>query len=201
MRNTSLRPVLCLALLAGTACAQRLQNVDMVFSMGPFRGSQQVIAGSNVVVSASTGASILWSFGYQVARTSAASLWIDLPFMFTAGGSGAGSIGGSFNTYMSPYTPGFRFMVPVQQRVSIYGIAGGGFGFFGYPTIKIDSGPTVSTNTTLHGVFEFGGGIDIRLTQHLSIRGEARDYMTGVGLSGATGHQHLVPLIGVAFHN
>ena len=53
---------------------------------------------------------------------------------------------------------------------------------------------------TTHGVFQFGGGVDLRLTERISIRGEVRDFVTGSGLSGSNGPHHLVPLMGLAMH-
>jgi len=178
-----------------------LQNVDMVLSLGPFHASSQTIGGSGITVSGSTGLSYMWGFGYQVTRTSAASLWIDLPFLFTISGHGSAVISGSYSPFLSPYTPGLRFMVPVHPRISIYGIAGGGFGFFRYPTISLGSSPSLTERSTTHGVLEIGGGVDVRLSQHISIRGEARDYVTGAGLSGSSGRHHIVPLFGLALHN
>ena len=60
--------------------------------------------------------------------------------------------------------------------------------------------PSVSTNNTAHGVFAFGGGADVRLSPHFSLRVEVRDLVTGKDLSGAAGRHHVLPLFGVAFH-
>lgn len=58
--------------------------------------------------------------------------------------------------------------------------------------------PTISSNSTGHGLAVLGGGIDVRLTRRISIRGEVRDLVTGAGLSGAKGRHHVLPLFGVA---
>jgi hypothetical protein len=60
--------------------------------------------------------------------------------------------------------------------------------------------PSVSTYSTLHGSFEFGGGVDFRLSRWFSLRAEVRDLVTGNHLSGAAGRQLVVPTVGVALH-
>ncbi|MBZ5618153.1 MAG: hypothetical protein LAQ69_05360 [Acidobacteriia bacterium] len=202
MRMTSPLKFLCLALLSGSAWAQGLvQNMDIFFLFGPARVESQVIGGSGVTVYSSTGYSQSTGYGYQVMRKSAASLWVEFfPITFTNPGKSTASIAGSINYRMNTFAPGVRFMVPVQSRISVYGVLGGGAGFFNYATIAGESSPYVKSNSTTHGVFDFGGGVDVRLARRISLRGEVRDYVTGAGLSGTVGRNHILPLVGVALH-
>ena len=48
--------------------------------------------------------------------------------------------------------------------------------------------------------FGFGGGIDLRLTRLLSLRGDARDFVTKADLGGVTGRNHGIFQAGFAFH-
>lgn len=91
-------------------------------------------------------------------------------------------------------------MLPVAARLAVYGTTGAGVGSFSYPVVSGDSPLSVSSKPTGHGIFELGGGLDIRLTRGISVRGEMRDLVTGSGLSGSTGHHHLIPLFGIALH-
>lgn len=91
-------------------------------------------------------------------------------------------------------------MLPLQSRVSGYGLLGGGGGWFQYAVINGGSNPYVSSNSTAQGLLVAGGGIDVRLTRRISIRGEVRDLVTSAGLSGASGRHHVLPLFGIAFH-
>jgi hypothetical protein len=144
---------------------------------------------------------MVFAYGYQVARTSAASLWIEfVPNAIVSPGTSTGGVAGSLRFRQFVQTLGVRFMVPVQSRISIYGAAGGGGGSFRYATIDGASTPSVKSNSTYHGVFVFGGGADIRLSRHFSIRGDVRDYVTGRGLAGVAGRHHFVPLMGLALH-
>ena len=116
------------------------------------------------------------------------------------GGSSQGSLPGSVLKDMSAYTAGVRMMIPVQDRVSTFLAAGGGAGNFHYPVITTGAKPSLASNSVWHGVFDFGGGFDLRLSQRLSIRTEVRDFVAAKGLSGSSGRHHIMPLLGFSFH-
>lgn len=64
-----------------------------------------------------------------------------------------------------------------------------------------EASPAVKSTLTVHGGFDFGGGVDIRLSRYFSIRAEVRDFVTGAGLSGVEGRNHVAPLVGLVFHH
>lgn len=124
--------------------------------------------------------SIVWcltdAFGWYVTGSSKASLWVEfLP------------IGGTSD--FSADSLGLRAMFPISHRVSLYAAAGGGVA---------DS--NVGSNRIWHGLFDFAGGLDIRLSRRWSIRSELRDYVSGVGLGGYHGRQSPTPVLGAAWH-
>ncbi|MDR3702720.1 MAG: hypothetical protein P4L56_23950 [Candidatus Sulfopaludibacter sp.] len=175
--------------------------MDTSILFGPTWYRPHTIPGTNVALSGSTGYSQQISYGYQVLRTPAGNLWIELnPMTFFSPGASTANIKGSFSPGGFLITPGVRYMVPVQSRLSLYAVAGGGVGTFDYPVVGAGDTPYVATNDTWHGVFEFGGGIDIRLIRFLSVRAECRDFVTGKGLDGVPGRHHLAPAIGIATH-
>ncbi len=202
MMTISLPRLLILVLLPASLWAQRVQNMDISFLEGPSWYRPHTIPGTNVKVAGSTGHSQQTSYGYQVLRTGAGSLWLELyPMTFFFPGRSTANIAGSFFPAGFLVTPGVRYMVPVLPRLSLYGVTGGGAGTFDYPVVVTDTNsPYVKTNDTWHGVFEFGGGIDIRLQRFVSVRVECRDFVTGRGLDGAPGRHHLAPAIGFAGH-
>jgi hypothetical protein len=200
MIKTLLLPVVGATLLCGPGWAQRVQNMDIYFLAGPAISSSVAIPGSNATVNKSTRFGDSTGYGYQVARTSDASIWIDFAPTFVLHGVTTASIPGSVNFDFMSYVAALRFMLPLQSRLSAYGTLGGGAGNFAYPAMSVGPTASVTSNYTSHGVFQFSGGIDLRLTERFSIRGEVRDIVTGRGLSGSTGPHHVVPLIGVAFH-
>ena len=200
MIKTSLLPVVTLILLCGRGWAQRVQNMDIYFLAGPAPSSSMTIPDADVTVNKSTGVASAIGYGYQVARISAASIWLDLAQTSVVDKLTGANIPGLINNDFISLTAGLRFMMPLQSRISVYGTLGGGWAYLNYPAIERLTIPLVTSTATTHGVFQCGGGVDLRLTQRFSIRGEVRDIVTGRGLSGSTGPHHVVPLIGVAMH-
>ena len=59
---------------------------------------------------------------------------------------------------------------------------------------------TASTGWTVSAAVDFGGGLDLRLTRLMSLRAEARDFVTGRGLGGVEGRHHPIFGFGLGFH-
>jgi hypothetical protein len=169
---------------------------------GPAWNRSNVIPGTNVTLAGSTGHSIEYDYGYQVARMSAASLMLDVwgGFVFLGAWKASVPVSGGNSSSWGTFALGLRFMVPVSARLSFYAVADGGFAAFSVPYETQGPNPTVtSTGDTGHGAFVFGGGADLRLSRWFSLRAEVRDLVTGRELSGA-GQNHLLPAFGVAVH-
>lgn len=192
----------CVALLPGTLWAQRVQSMDISVMFGPWRVNAQTIPGTNVTLSGTHGHAFEANFGYQVLRRPTGSLLVEfMPLTSTSPGKIRGNgIAGSVDLSMSTFTPGVRYMVPLTSRFSVYGALGGGFGFFNRAGVQATTPPTVISGLTTHGVLDFGGGVDFRLIQWVSVRAEVRDYVTGAGLSGVPGPNHVVPVAGLVGH-
>jgi len=201
MRRSRFR-FLCVALLPGALWAQRIQNMDISIMFGPSRVNSQTIPGTNVTLSGSHGYASETSFGYQVLRRSTGSLWVEfMPFTSTSlGKSTATGVAGTVDFGMETFTPGVRYMVPLTSRLSVYGALGGGFGFFNYAVVEPGTPPKIETNSPTHGVLDFGGGVDFRLIQWVSVRAEVRDFVSGEGLSGVPGRNHPAPVAGLVGH-
>jgi hypothetical protein len=203
MRKSFPMRFLVVALWSSSAWAQGIQNTDMFFSAGPAWNASHAIGGTNVTLADSLGYSWQWGFGYQIVRASAAGLWIDWSLVFGTPGALKANVpvlNGS-NTSWNADMVGLRFMVPVNSRLSFYAVSDGGAGFFSLPFVTGGANPSVSTYDTVHGVFAFGGGADVRLSQWFSLRAEVKDFVTGNELSGAAGRQHVLAFFGVAFHH
>jgi opacity protein-like surface antigen len=100
-------------------------------------------------------------------------------------------------------TPGVRWRFTPQRRVSFYAAAGAGVGNFGSYLSYVGSGPGLSesvTGNTTSAAFDWGGGIDFRLTRLLSLRAEGRDFVTRAGLGGFAGRNHAFFMAGIGFH-
>ena len=192
--------------LLGTAgWAQGVQNTEWIVMAGGVHSSGSVIAGTDAMIAGSAGFATQLNFGYQVVSTTAGNLWIETPFTWVW--QGAGTITGAtiagITRNVNYITPGVRFKTPTFGRVSFYGLAGGGIGSF-WKVDDVVSGVTgtvmADTRFQVSPVFDFGGGMDLRLSRLLSLRAEGRDFFSGANLGGVPGHNHPVFLVGFAFH-
>jgi len=192
--------VVALAFLPNGAKAQRAQNFDISLMWATASLPVQTVPATGVTIYNSWPISCCSEeFGYQVARASAGTLWVEYAHL-ERGGSIPASIPSSGNRALETQTLGIRWMVPVLARLSFFGIAGGGDGDFTYPRILAVSPPYLMSHSTTHGVFAWGGGVDVRLSKRVSIRGEVRDLVSGKNLSGSKGVNHVLIMGGVGFH-
>jgi len=122
------------------------------------------------------------SLAHSIASVPFVSLYLELP------------VAGSFEshvpspslsgavTFVSNYTslfvtPGLRLKLAPSFPLSPYFAVGGGYGRFNH---KLSDGSTSATN---NGVFDVGGGLDMKVAPFLSLRGEVRDfYSSGLSL-------------------
>jgi hypothetical protein len=190
--------VFLVTLLAVTAVsAQGIRNTDIYFMGGPVHTSPYAVPGTTIAVSGSTGFTQQVGYGYQFWQTPAGGVWLDIPMTFNFPGTPTASVPAASSNTSYTVTPGLRLMVPFSERVSGYAIGGAGYGHYCYSPV-LES--RLGFQTTTHGVIEVGAGVDIRLTRRISIRGEVRDFVTGRGLSGVPGRNHLVIPFGISFH-
>jgi len=209
MKNSLFSCLAGLEILCGAAQAQIARTAASAFGVQNFDVSvlstvavlpSQTVANSNVTIFSSSQVDCCsGEVGYQLARTSAGSFWLEYAHTECCGGERA-SIPHNGSSGMRAETLGLRFMVPLHSRLSAFGAAGGGAGTFHYPWVLEGPTPYLLFGSTLHGVTDFGGGIDVRLSRRISIRAELRDYVSGRGLSGEVGTNRALPLFGVGFH-
>jgi opacity protein-like surface antigen len=202
-RSAQIQLLLISVLTARAALGQRPpqgpQNSDLSILGGPVIATQ-AIADANVPVHFNGVFSLQSNFAHTIHSYSFADLWLEFPSTSTFRGNdevGGGIKSASFDATFG--TPGVRLHVPVGRRVSFYGAVGAGYGRFDYNETGAN-GHTIKSEATYHGVFDFGGGMDFRLTRLLGVRGEVRDFVTGKGLGGVSGRNQIVFGFGMAVH-
>jgi hypothetical protein len=161
------------------------------------------VAGTTVkIVSGSVGAHGQINYAAQLRETSAGRLYLELPLLL--GGHATGTVAGSVNGSaggMFFFTPGLRLNIAPHSRVSLYVAAGAGPAAFGESRTVAGKGfVSASTGWTVSAALDFGGGLDFRLTRLMSLRAEARDFVSGKGLGGVQGRHHPIFGFGVGFH-
>jgi hypothetical protein len=151
------------------------------------------------------------SYAYQLPKPGTGHIWIEVPVTFFVRGSDTidgnsplSAVAWLTDTWL--ITPGVRFKSRKFGRVSFYGAVGGGVGLFN-EVVNGVSGPNgvvfATTSVNPHPVFDYAGGIDVRLSRLLSLRAELREFVStenAWGISAPMGHNHSAPLIGLAFH-
>jgi opacity protein-like surface antigen len=187
------------------ACAALAQNSDLGL-LGGISGprGQTTVTGGTATAAGSVTPSFQIDYACQVLQR-AADLYIELPLVIpvrvsgqaVAGPAGTASVGSSGPDLF--FTPGLRLKFSPESRVSLYGAAGFGIASFGATSAIVLPATVVVGNRQNSPALGFGGGVDLRLTRLLSLRGEVRDFVTRAGLGGITGRNHAVLQLGIAF--
>lgn len=90
-------------------------------------------------------------------------------------------------------TPAARLNVFSGQAVSPWVSVGGGFGYFRESSTLLFGGPNPGKTGTTTGVFQAGLGLDVKIFNRFSLRGEGRDFWSGVpqlGVNTGKSRQH-----------
>ena len=200
MLNTPIKAAFLWLLAAGAGFAQ---NSDLAVLVGVSGPNSEVVGGTNPHVSSNSGsASVQFNYAFQVRNTPGSYVYVELPLFIT---------GSSFEdvsrTIVSAHrrvvflTPGVWFSLFLHNRISVYGALGGGVGWVDNKEEIVGPGMVSSINGWSAGpALDFGGGLDFRLTRLLSLRGEARDFVTRTGYGTSTGHNSLFFTFGIGFH-
>jgi hypothetical protein len=109
------------------------------------------------------------------------SLSLELPFLGNPDEDIHNTLDVTPRQYSSIFlTPAARLNAFPDQAVSPWISFGGGFGHFG-PSSTLESGaPNPNKNGNTTGVLQAGVGLDVKLIGHFRLRGEARDFWSGI---------------------
>jgi hypothetical protein len=187
--------ILTLVFLLVTAAGPALaQNSDLGLLAGISGPNAQVVTGPNSVVTGNVSASGQVNYAMQLKEGSAGRLYLEVPVLLGVRTEGTVSriVTGSVRTGVY-ITPGVRFNFALHPRLSPYVAAGLGPVISHRDESEIGNGVVTSTYRWGVGlVGAFGGGLDLRLTRLISLRGEVRDFYGG--------NNHVVYGFGMGFH-
>lgn len=91
--------------------------------------------------------------------------------------------GASFLTrdFASLYvTPGVRVKLNPKGLLQPYGVIGGGYALYEQSTTTLSGATNPAPRHLTRGAFQYGVGLDIKAASWLALRGEVRDFYTGV---------------------
>jgi hypothetical protein len=152
-------------------------------------------------ISNTVNATFQIDYAVQVALKKSGAFYVELPFAVVSHveNNVSSSISDSVNAILF-FTPGVRWKMFVQSRVSVYAALGGGFASFGSSRSEVGRQITHTSSNSFGPALDFGGGVDFRLTRLLSLRAEIRDYLTRSQAGGIAGHNHAAFDLGIGFH-
>jgi hypothetical protein len=203
MRKTQAK-ALCLALFFIGALQAQNSDLGLLAGISGPRGQTTVAEGTSTV-SGSVTPSLQVNYAWQI-RQRAVDLYVELPLVipFRVHGSVVAGPGGSMATSNSGpdiyFTPGLRLKFSPESRVSFYGAAGFGIASFAGAEMVASHATSVTVGRRNSPALGFGGGLDLRLTRLLSLRGDVRDFVTEAGLGDVNGRNHGIFQVGIAFH-
>ena len=109
------------------------------------------------------------------------SVSVEVPFVFTPTTKVHFNTGLAVRNFRSYFvTPAARVNLFPSTAFSPWVSVGGGFGRFGESSTLEFGDPNPGKTGTTSGVFQTGGGLDVRLVGPLKLRGEIRDWFSGV---------------------
>lgn len=129
------------------------------------------------------------TFSHRIGGVPLAAVYLDVPVVGTLKSTVTSAGLASSASYSALFlAPGLKLKLAPGFFVSPWIALGGGLAHFGASSgLATLSGTNRSTNT---GVFDVGGGLDVKVAPFVSLRGELRDfYSGGIGFSVATFNQ------------
>lgn len=195
-----------LIFLVQCAVAQQKNEVAGIF--GRTFVSHQTVPGTNFVgnsVAFGDGIAFEGNYARLLKSGDRASLFVEVPVMFI--------VDQDLNYGLNVIPEGYKaYFVAPSARVTLFQNApinpwfsfGGGFGHFSSSSTLVFGGPNPGKTGNTTGVLQFGAGADIRIMEHFSVRGEVRDFYSGVPQlnvnTGKSRQNNLFVGVGIVWH-
>ena len=173
--------LIAIAFLAGNAAAQRN---EISGSMGRMFISDQGVLGANPAnpnIHFGDGLTYEANYARRFLSIGLLSVNVEVPFVFTPTAKlnfGQNIVPKSFRSYF--VTPAARVNLFPTTGFSPWVSIGGGFGHFSESSQLEFGGTNPGKTGTTTGVFQAGFGLDVRIISTLKLRGEVRDFNSGV---------------------
>lgn len=180
MKTKSLTTVFFLFALASNAFAQDLKN-DVGLLLGALStGSRDIQLPTLSKADPGTGLTYQVNYARRIVDAKVASLHVEVLFAATPLVEVKSTNTLIPRDYASLFlTPGLKVKFVPGWRFSPYVAAGGGYARFRESDFRTNNQPNTGKIGTNTGVFNYGGGVDVRVFRYLSLRGEVRDFVTG----------------------
>lgn len=133
---------------------------------------------------------------HRLINAEAAELYVELPLTWTFKNARTDPAAALHDHYSGFFlTPGLKLKVLPQLPISPYGFVGVGLAHFH---------DTDTSQGSFENVIDYGAGVDWKLAPFISIRGELRDYNSGVPRlqfpNPGSRQQNVMATVGLALH-
>jgi opacity protein-like surface antigen len=192
-----------LTILAASAAAQQSNQIAGIIGRS-FISNQSVTGTSltNPNVHFGDGLSYEGNVSHSFFNFGIAGLSVELPFVYNPSTNvqfGLNTVPKDFRAYF--LTPAARVNFFPGTAFSPWASVGAGFASFS-PSNTLEFGGVNAVKSTTSAVFEVGGGLDVRVSDHFKIRGEVRDFNTHeppINLNSGNRYNHVFMGVGVVF--
>jgi len=171
--------LIAMALLAVNAAAQKNEIAGSVGRV--FISDQGVLNANSSNIHFGNGLTYGVTFARRFINLGIIDVKVEVPFMFTPTvklNFSQNIVPKSFRSYF--VTPGARVSLFPTTAFSPWVSVGGGFGRFDENSQLVFGGPNPGQKGSTSGVFQTGGGLDVKIISAFKLRGEVRDFYSGV---------------------
>jgi hypothetical protein len=171
----------CSALLA---IAHGQENQEVTVIIGRTFISDHGVAGVSTfdpILHSGKGLSLELNYAHKLKSMELLSFAVEVPVLFNFKEQVHFSVNQVPKDYQSIFvTPSLRVNFAPQIAISPWVSVGGGYGHFSYNSSLEFSGSNPGPGSSNTGIFQIGGGLDVRVFRWAKVRGEVRDFYSGV---------------------
>jgi hypothetical protein len=182
-RRLSLCVTLLLYSLLGIAHGQESQELTAI--IGRTIISDHGVVGVSTfdpILHSGKGLSLELNYAHKLKSVELFSFAVEVPVLFNFKEQVHFSVNQVPRDYKSIFvTPALRVNFAPQIALSPWVSIGGGYGHFSYnSSLEFQNFPNPGPASSNTGIFQIGGGLDVRVLRWAKVRGEVRDFYSGV---------------------
>ncbi len=178
MRLSALIKLVCLTLTTYTSPLWA-QKQEVGLTLGQLLQSDRTST-DGIRFSLGSGVALQADYEYRLLGVRPVALYIGAHILANPQRVITSSNGGLTRDVASLYvTPGLMLKLFPRGRIVPWASIGGGYADYQQSTTVLNGQLNPASRDTSHGVFQFGGGVDVPIWRFVAIRGEVRDFYTG----------------------
>ena len=174
-------------LLSGSLAASALKHEGAFLAGGLKTGEHGFVLPRPGFIRTGAGLTYQLNYSSRFFDGKAAALYFEFPLVVTPTRDLKPSNVALPSSYSSVFfTPGIKLKLLPGLKWSPYAFAGLGAARLTASDTQTDGQPNSAGRTKVTGAYDFGGGVDVKVFPHLSLRGELRDFYSGTARLSVT---------------